>query len=91
MSLCCKTPVDEGLDYGDITLNTRDGVKIRGWYIPSQNRATVILLHSMAANRLGTMDQALMFVRNGYGVLMIDLRVHGESGGDEYLDRSAGV
>lgn len=41
---------------------------------------------------------ALMFARNGYGVMMIDLRVHGESGGDlltfggdEYLDVSAAV
>ena len=98
MPLCCKTPADEGLAYEDVEVTTQDGVTIRGWYIPSQNRAAVILIHSMAANRLGTMHLAVMFVKHGYGVLMIDLRVHGESGGelltfggDEYLDVSAAV
>lgn len=98
MEVCCVTPADKGLTYEDVELTTKDGVTIRGWYIPSENRAAVILLHSMASNRLGTMDHALMFARNGYGVLMIDLRVHGASGGDlltfggdEYLDVSAAV
>lgn len=98
MDVCCITPADKGLTYEDVELTTVDGVTIRGWYIPSQNRAAVILLHSMAANRLGTMNHALMFARHGYGVVMIDLRVHGDSGGDiltfggdEYLDVSAAV
>jgi uncharacterized protein len=98
MPLCCKTPADKGLDYEDVEFTTEDGVAIRGWYIPSKNRAAVILLHPMASNRLGTMDHALMFAKHGYGVLMIDLRMHGESGGDlltfggdEYLDVSAAV
>lgn len=98
MPLCCAAPADEGDAYQDVRLTTRDGVTIRGWYIPSQNRAAVILLHPMASNRLGTTNHARMFARNGYGVLMIDLRAHGESGGDlltfggdEYLDVVAAV
>lgn len=98
MEVCCVTPADKGLAYEDVELTTKDGVTIRGWYVPSQNRAAVILLHSMASNRLGTMDHARMFAKHGYGVMMIDLRVHGESGGDlltfggdEYLDVSAAV
>jgi len=98
MALCCDVPTDWGLAYEDVTLKTDDGLVIRGWYLPSQNKAAVILLHSVASNRLGTRDLALMFTRHGYGVLMIDLRTHGESegdlltfGGDEYLDVSAGV
>jgi acetyl esterase/lipase len=98
LAVCCFTPADMGYAYEDVELTTKDGVTIRGWYIPSQNRAAVILIHPMASNRLGTMDHALMFARHGYGVLMIDLRVHGESGGDlltfggdEYLDVSAAV
>jgi pimeloyl-ACP methyl ester carboxylesterase len=98
LAVCCFTPADKGLAYEDVELTTQDGVTIRGWYIPSQNRAAVILIHPMASNRLGTMDHALMFAGHGYGVMMIDLRVHGESGGDlltfggdEYLDVSAAV
>jgi pimeloyl-ACP methyl ester carboxylesterase len=98
LAVCCFTPADMGYAYEDVELTTQDGVTIRGWYIPSQNRAAVILIHPMASNRLGTMDHAQMFARHGYGALMIDLRVHGESGGDlltfggdEYLDVSAAV
>jgi len=98
MPLCCENPSDWGFDYEDVNLKTKDGIVIRGWYIPSQNEAAVILLHSIASNRLGTKDLAIMFASHGYGVLMIDLRAHGESGGDiltyggdEFLDVSAGV
>lgn len=96
MEVCCTNPGEKGYDYEDVNLQTEDGVSIRGWYIPSQNRAAVILLHPMASNRLGTLDLGAIFIKNGYGVLMIDLRMHGESGGDrltfggdEYLDVSA--
>jgi len=98
MALCCGVPTDWGVPYEDVALETDDGLVIRGWYLPSQNNSAVILLHSVAANRLGTRELALMIARHGYGVLMIDLRAHGESegdlltfGGDEYLDVSAGV
>jgi len=98
MPLCCENPSDWGFDYEDVNLKTKDGIGIRGWYIPSQNEAAVILLHSIASNRLGTKDLAIMFASHGYGVLMIDLRTHGESegdiltyGGDEFQDVSAGV
>ena len=98
MPLCCDNPSDWGLDYEDVNLKTKDGIALRGWYIPSQNKAAIILLHPIASNRLGTKDLAIMFARYGYGILMIDLRAHGESegdiltyGGDEFLDVSAGV
>jgi pimeloyl-ACP methyl ester carboxylesterase len=96
MPLCCTNPADHGYAYDEVTLLTRDGVPIRGWYIPSQNRSAIILLHSIASNRLGTLPHAMMLARHGYGALMIDLRAHGESGGtlltfggQEYLDVSA--
>jgi len=98
MPLCCDNPADWGFDYEDVNLKTKDGFSLRGWYIPSQNKAAIILLHSIASNRLGTKDLAILFARHGYGVLMIDLRSHGVSegdiltyGGDEFLDVSAGV
>ena len=96
--VCCTDPAQMGYDYEDVSFTTGDGLTIRGWYIPSRNRAAVILLHPMASNRLGTLRHAPLFARQGYGVLMIDVRAHGESdgdrltfGGDEYLDVSAAV
>lgn len=98
LEVCCSTPADRGFAYENVSLETKDGLTIKGWFIPPQNRAVVILVHSMAANRLGTMEHAVMLAEHGYGVMMIDMRVHGESegdlltfGGDEYLDVSAAV
>jgi hypothetical protein len=76
------TPSDFGLRYEDVELHTQDALTLRGWYLPSQNGASVILLHSLGANRLGTMHHARMLQEAGYGVLMFDLRAHGESDGE---------
>lgn len=81
LAVCCETPAERGLPYEDIAFTTSDGLTLRGWYIASQNRAAVILLHEMASNRLATLDEAEMFARQGYGVLMMDIRTHGESDG----------
>lgn len=84
MEVCCTTPADYGLGFEEVTLVTSDQLTLRGWYIPSQNRAAVILLHSLASNRMGTLDGARMLAEHGYGVLMLDLRAHGESDGDVF-------
>jgi pimeloyl-ACP methyl ester carboxylesterase len=64
-----------------VTLSSTDGVTLAGWYIPSKNAAAVILLHGYSANRLDMLNHAELLARHGYGVLMYDLRAHGESGG----------
>ncbi len=79
--VCCETPVDYGFSYETVTLTAQDGVQLSGWYIPSQNGATVILLHGYGGNRLGMLSHALMLARHGYGVLLYDQRASGESGG----------
>jgi dienelactone hydrolase len=56
--------------------------KIAGWFVPSQNGATVILLHGYGGNRLGTRPYAEMLTNAGYGVLMYDERASGESEGE---------
>lgn len=81
-ALCCITPADWGLKYEDVSFTTRDGLTLRGWYLPSQNKAAVILTHGIAANRVAVLDPALMLARNGFGVLLFDLRAHGESDSD---------
>jgi pimeloyl-ACP methyl ester carboxylesterase len=77
---CCLTPAEyAGLDYEDVTFPARDGLQIAAWYIPSRNGAAVILSHSHSSNRAMTLPVAVMLADAGYGVLMIDLRAHGES------------
>ena len=82
LAVCCVTPADRGMVYEEVAFTTRDGLTLRGWYIPSQNRAAVMLLHSLASNRIGMLDVAAVLARYGYGVLLFDLRAHGESEGE---------
>ncbi len=81
-TVCCVTPADAGFDYEEITFTSNDGVALSGWYIPSRNGAAVILLHGNGGHRIWMIWQAEILARNGYGVLMYDLRGHGNSGGD---------
>lgn len=80
--VCGETPADRGLDYQPASFTTRDRLTLRGWYLPSRNGAAIILAHPIGANRLAVLDMAAGLARNGYGVLMFDLRSHGESDGD---------
>jgi pimeloyl-ACP methyl ester carboxylesterase len=82
LALNNATPKDVGLTYEDASFKTSDGLTLRGWYIPSQNKAAVILLHPVASNRMGVSELAKIFARQGYGVLLFDIRAHGESDGD---------
>ena len=68
---------DLGRPYEAISLVTSDGVKLGGWYVPSQNHAAVITFP-----REWTIRQARMLVKAGYGVLLLDPRGYGASEGD---------
>jgi pimeloyl-ACP methyl ester carboxylesterase len=81
---CCDTPATYSVDYEDVTLLTEDGLALKGWYIPAQNRAAVMVLHGHGGNRVGVLGEGLALARHGYGVLMVDLRAHGDSDGDLY-------
>jgi pimeloyl-ACP methyl ester carboxylesterase len=76
------TPASYGADYQDITFTARDGVELRGWYLPSRGkRATVILAHGRFRSRRELLEQAIFLWRAGYGAVLFDFRHHGESGG----------
>jgi dienelactone hydrolase len=78
------SPADLGMHYSDVTLNTEDGLTLRGWYVPSANRAAVILVHAFNGNRTGMLNHAQLLAGRGYGVLLYDTRAQGESEGDLY-------
>lgn len=78
------TPADLGLEYEDVTLTTTDEIVVMGWYIPSRNRAAIIAVHALQGNRTNTLYHAQALGQHGYGVLLLDLRAHGESGGDAF-------
>jgi pimeloyl-ACP methyl ester carboxylesterase len=82
--VCCTTPAERGLVYEDVMFTTQDGLNLSGWYIPSSNEAAVILLHGIASNRMMMLDLAEVIANHGYGVLLMDLRAHGDSEGNVY-------
>ena len=69
---------DLGAAYEEVAFTTSDGLQLRGWYIPSKNRAAVIAF----PGRKGPQRQARLLARHGYGVLLFDRRGEGESDGD---------
>jgi dipeptidyl aminopeptidase/acylaminoacyl peptidase len=78
-----RSPREVGIEhYQDVFFVTADGLTLRGWYVPSQNGAAVILGHGHAANRTQLLPEATILARHGYGVLLFDWRAHGESEGD---------
>lgn len=72
-------PADHvGAAHEDVVFKTADGLRLRGWYVPSKNGAAVIAF----PGRKGTQRQARVLARHGYGVLLFDRRGEGESDGD---------
>ena len=67
--------------YRPVTFTSSDGLELSGWYVPSKNRAAVILVHGGGGDRTGAEDHAQLLARNGYGVLLYDSRGRGESEG----------
>jgi uncharacterized protein len=67
-----------GAAYEDVTFTTSDGLRLQGWYVPSQNGAAVIVF----PGRKGPQRAARMLAQHDYGVLLFDRRGEGESEGD---------
>jgi uncharacterized protein len=80
-SVDSATPADLNLEYRDVEFRTKDGVQLSGWYIPSSNRAAVVMLHGAGATRSSVLDHAVVLARHGYGVVLFDARGHGRSDG----------
>ena len=79
------TPSDVGLGYEDVELRTADGVRLEAWYVPSENGAAVVLLAGAGSTRDGEVERAAALAGEGFGVLMLDVRGHGGSGGEANL------
>lgn len=74
--------VEELAALRDVALRTRDGLTLRGWYVPGHNGAAVVLAHGYGASRMEMLPDARLLAARGYGVLLLDLRAHGESEGE---------
>jgi uncharacterized protein len=62
-----------------VALTTSDGLRLEGWYVPSRNRAAVLVFPGRSG---GKQHHARNLIGHGYGVLLVDNRGHGASEGD---------
>jgi fermentation-respiration switch protein FrsA (DUF1100 family) len=89
------TPAHIGLAYEPVWLETGDGVKLFGWFVPAeQARGVVLFLHGNAGNISHRLDSIDIFHRLGLSVFIIDYRGYGQSEGKlseqgTYLDAEA--
>jgi len=78
------TPADHErpMDYEDISLQTFDGVKLHGWFVPAAApKGTVLMFHGNAGNISHRLETIAIFHNMGYNAMIIDYRGYGRSEG----------
>ncbi|MTI12544.1 alpha/beta hydrolase [Sansalvadorimonas verongulae] len=76
----CETPAQIGLDYQDIELEASDNVRLSGWFIPgTREDAGIVLIHGRGATRHEGLRDAIALGKQGFPMVMIDLRNSGKS------------
>lgn len=74
-------PKDLGLAYEDVTLLTKDGVKLAAWLIPQKNsNKAIVVCHGYPADKGNVLDLAA-FLAPHYNLLFFDFRAMGRSQG----------
>lgn len=66
---------------GEVTITADDGVALWAWYLPPRNGRAVVLRHGAGSTAAAVLPQAEVLAAQGYGVLAMDARGHGHSGG----------
>ena len=74
-------PADVGLDYEDVWIETEDGVRLHGWYVPGESSRTLLFFHGNAGNISHRIDSIRQFHSLGLSIFIIDYRGYGRSGG----------
>ena len=77
-----ETPKEYNLPFEDVTVINPDGMKLAGWFIPSENGAVIIMQHGYKSTRSELLNEAEMMHRHGYGVLLTSIRAHDYSEGE---------
>lgn len=65
----------------EVSFRSTDGTTIAGWYVPSRNRAAVVLIHGSGADRAALLPETRILSHVGFGALALDLPGQGASGG----------
>lgn len=86
MSAMEAFPEQFGLRYEKVSFPTRDGLTLKGWFVPSpkgpEERRTILMCHGWGDNK-GELLKITHFLNDvaGFNLLFFDFRSHGESEG----------
>jgi len=77
-----KTPKDWGLAYEDVYLDSSNGNRIHGWFMPnSKSNRAILFFHGNGGNISHRGDSLVIFSRLGLNVLIVDYQGYGNSEG----------
>ncbi len=77
-----STPAQIGLEYESVYMNTADGLRLHGWFLPARGARKVLLFcHGNAGNISHRLDSLKLFHDLGLNVLIFDYRGYGRSQG----------
>lgn len=76
-------PRDANLPQENLSITTKDGVKLSCWLVkqPKRARGTIIYLHGVGDCKIGGVPYAKLFFEKGFHVFLYDSRRHGKSEG----------
>lgn len=77
-----ETPATYKLPYEDVEIKSSDGLRLEGWFVPSQNGAVIMMQHGYKSTRKELLNEAEMMYRHGYGILLTTVRAHDHSDGE---------
>lgn len=73
---------EQFMNYSPMLLEIEnDGLKLKGYYLPTEYPVTVIILHGWQDESVSMMSDAVAYYNKGYSVFVPDLRSHGKSEG----------
>jgi len=79
--IASSDPGSLGLPVTPVEFTSEDGFGLKGWWSSGDpDRPVIIFVHGLNRSRLELLERAVESHRKGYGVLLFDLRNHGESG-----------
>ena len=79
------SPADLRLNHHEVSLKSTDGLDLAGWWIPGTDTSrAVVLVPGIGGDKSDRhlLETAALYAREGYAVLMLDLRAQGASEGD---------
>ncbi len=74
------TPAEYQVPYEDVVFESRDSLRLSGWFIPPQNQKAILIgTHGLFRNRVELLPRTMPLALAGYGALLYDSRSHGSS------------